>query len=168
MKSGLKLQLLRVFLLVAGFGWAISLYGVFAPWNAAVSELQGLGAGRIPHDPMLDYWLRMAAGAFTGIGVFFLVVAVNPRRFAAAIPLAGLFLMAEGVVLLVHGLRLGLAPLPFYVDMAFCLLTGAGIWLLRAEGSTNAGRPGAAWREGRQNQGQGAATQDTPQESSRS
>lgn len=52
-------------------------------------------------------------------------------RFAAAVPLAGILLFAEGVVLLVHGLRLGLEPIPFYVDTAFCLATGAGIWLLR-------------------------------------
>ncbi len=155
MQSGLRLQLLRVFLLVAGFGWAISVYGIFSPWSAAVSELQGLGAAEIPRDPMLDYWLRMAAGAFTGIGVFFLVVAVNPRRFSVAIPLAGLFLMAEGVVLLVHGLRLGLAPLPFYVDVAFCVLTGAGIWLLRSEARASASEPAVRRSEGHQNRDQG-------------
>jgi len=132
--------LLRVFLLAAGFGWAISAYGVFSSWDAAVSQLQGLGAAGIPHDPMLDYWLRMAAGAFTGIGVFLLILAVNPRRFASVVPLVGLFLVAEGLVLLVHGLRLGLAPLPFYVDVTFCLLTGIGIWLLRTEACGNAGK----------------------------
>ncbi len=110
-----------------------SIYGVFAPWKAAVLQLQGLGAGAISHDPMLDYWLRMATGAFTAIGLLFLALALNPRRFAAVIPLAGLFLIAEGLVLLFHGLRLGLEPIPFYVDVAFCLLTGTGIWLLRAE-----------------------------------
>ncbi|MEN6336832.1 MAG: hypothetical protein ABFE01_21455 [Phycisphaerales bacterium] len=127
----MRLRLLRAFLLTAGFGWAISVYGVFAPWPAAAAQLQGLGAGAIPDDPMLDYWLRMAAGAFTGIGLFFFALAWNPTRFAAVIPLAGLFLIAEGLILLVHGLRLGLEPLPFYVDVGFCLATGEGIWLLR-------------------------------------
>lgn len=37
------------------------------------------------------------------------------------------------VFLLTHGLRLGLEPLPFHVDTAFCLFTGAEIWLLRTE-----------------------------------
>lgn len=129
----MRLRLLRVFLLTAGFGWVISVYGVFAPWPAAVVQLQGLGAGDIPHDPMLDYWLRMAAGAFTGIGLFFFALAWNPRRFAAVIPPAGLSLIAEGLILLIHGLRLGLEPLPFYVDTTFCLFTGVGIWLLRGE-----------------------------------
>lgn len=39
----------------------------------------------------------------------------------------------EGIVLLVHGLKLGLPPVPFYADTAFCLLVGAGIWSLRGE-----------------------------------
>ncbi len=78
-----------------------------------------------------DYWLRMAAAAFTGIGLLFFALALNPRRFAVIIPWTGLFLMAEGLVLLAHGLRLSLEPLPFCVDVAFCLLTGIGIWVLR-------------------------------------
>lgn len=101
------------------------------PWPAVLAQLQGLGTGNLPPDPMLDYWLRMTAGAFTAIGVFFLALAINPRRFSAAIPLAAIFLFAEGLVLLIHGLRLNIAPLPFYVDTAFCLTLGAGIWLLR-------------------------------------
>jgi len=95
--------------------------------------LKGLGAGDIPHDPMLDYWLRMAAGAFTGIGVFFFWMALKPRRFQAAVPIVGILLVAEGLVLLVYGIKLKLEPLPFIVDVAFCLATGIGIWLLRNE-----------------------------------
>lgn len=129
----MRLGLLRLLLLTAGFGWVISIYGVFAPWPEAVGQLKGLGAGDIPHDPMLDYWLRMAAGAFTAIGVLFLAMALNPKRFGVVIAPAACFLVAEGVVLLVRGLRLGLEPLPFYVDVAFCLFAGIGIWLLRGE-----------------------------------
>jgi hypothetical protein len=127
----MKLILLRVFLLTAAFGWAISAFGIFMPWPWVITQLQGLGAGNIPSDPMLDYWLRMTAGAFTAIGLFFLLLAINPKRFREFIPLAGIFLFAEGIILLIHGLRLHLGPLPFYVDTVFCLAIGAGIWLLR-------------------------------------
>ena len=53
--------------------------------------------------------------------------------FANAIGLAGGLMFGEGIVLLVHGLKLGLRPFPFYADTAFCLLLGAGIWMLRKE-----------------------------------
>ena len=129
----MKYRLLRLLLFVSAFGWAISAIGIILPWSTVIVGLNGLGAGTIPHDPMLDYWIRMTAGAFTGIGIFFLVIAINPRRFSNVIGLAGLLQFTEGIVLLIHGLRLGLPPFPFYGDTSFCLLAGACIWFLRNE-----------------------------------
>jgi len=37
----MRLQLLRAFLVTAGFGWAISVYGVFASWPASFSLPRG-------------------------------------------------------------------------------------------------------------------------------
>jgi len=136
----MKLILLRVFLLIASLGWSISAYGIFMPWSSVLAQLQGLGAGNIPSDPMLDYWLRMTAGAFTAIAVLFLALAINPRRFCQVIALAGILLFAEGIVLLIHGLRLKIDPLPFYVDTAFCLIIGASIWFLSSEAGTTKNR----------------------------
>lgn len=99
----------------------------------AVTGLKGLGADNIPYDPMLDYWLRMTAGAFTGIGVFSLVVALSPNRYQNVIGILGLLTCAEGMILLTHGLRLGIQPFPFYSDTLFCLCVGAGMWFLRNE-----------------------------------
>lgn len=144
----MKTRLLRLLLLASAFAWAVSVVAVLLPWPMAVTALRGLGAGEIPADPMLDYWLRMAAGAFTGVGIFFLALALWPRRFANVIGMAGTLMFAEGLVLLVHGLRLGLPPFPFYADTAFCLLVGAGIWILRKETANQpsqpiAGKPGS-------------------------
>lgn len=137
----MKSRLLRTLLFLSAFGWAVSAIAIFLPWPTAVSALQGLGAGNIPSDPMLDYWLRMAAGAFTGVGIFFAILAARPRKFAAAIPIAGVLMVGEGIVLLVHGLRLGLPPFPFSCDTAFCILLGGGILLL---GGTAGGREEAS------------------------
>lgn len=130
-----KHRILRLLLGIAAFGWLISVLGVVLPWDWALVGLQGLGAPEIAHDPMLDYWMRMAAGAFTGIGIFFLLLALHPERYANLIRPAGMLMVAEGVVLLVHGLRLGLRPFPFVGDTSFCLLIGLGIWLLHRETS---------------------------------
>jgi hypothetical protein len=129
----MKLKLLQIFLVFAAFGWGISIFGVFLPWESAVKQLKDLGMGDIPYDAMLDYWLRMTAGAFMAIGIFILIAAINPKRFAATIPLISLFLLCEGLVLFVYGFKLKLGPIPFYADVAFCFLTGIGIWLLKNE-----------------------------------
>jgi len=123
----MHLRLLKLFLGLAALTWGVSVFGVFLSWSAASHALQELGAQPIAYDPMLDYWLRMAAGAFTLIGGWYLVLMIRPQRFSAAIPWFGGLMLVEGVILLVHGLRLSLPPFPFYADISACFLGGGGI-----------------------------------------
>ena len=134
-----RLRLLRVFLGFAAIAWGVSFYGVLASWSDAVAALQGLGAGAIPTDPMLDYWLRMASGAFGLVGCLLAVLAIDPDRHRAIIPWFGALMLAEGSILLVHGVRLGLAPLPFTADTTACFLGGFGI-LFSARSAFSAAR----------------------------
>lgn len=127
----MKKRLLRLFLFIGAFGWGISALGIFLPWETVVPLLNGLGAGPIPTNPMLNYWLRMTAGAYTGIGMLFLVAGLRPVKYKNLIRLLGILSVAEGITLLVHGLWLGLRPFPFYGDVSFCLLIGTGIWICR-------------------------------------
>jgi hypothetical protein len=120
-------RLLRIFLVVSAFAWGISAVGVFVSWSEAERLLEGLGAKPIPYDPMLDYWLRMASGAFALVGIWYLMLAIWPKKFGAAIPWFGALMLVEGLILLVHGLRLSLPPFPFYGDVSACLLFGGGI-----------------------------------------
>jgi hypothetical protein len=126
-----RFNLLRLCLLFAAIAWGVSALGVFSTWDAAANALVGMGAKPIAYDPMLDYWLRMASGAFALVGVGYLLLAINPRKYALMLPWAGWLMVFEGVVLAVHGFRLGLAPFPFYGDIAACFLGGGGILALQ-------------------------------------
>jgi hypothetical protein len=121
------LRLLRLFLGFSAAAWGVSVIGVFLSWPAATQALEGLGAKPIASDRMLDYWLRMASGAFALIGCWYLILMLRPRKYASAIPWFGVLMMVEGVILLVHGIRLSLPPLPFYGDTAACFVGGCGI-----------------------------------------
>ncbi len=123
----MQLRLLRIFLGFAAIAWGASVFGVFASWSGAVHTLQGLGAQAIVYDRMLDYWLRMTAGAFALVGCWYFVLMWQPRKYYVAIPWFGALMVVEGIILLVHGIRLGLAPLPFYADTAACLVGGSAI-----------------------------------------
>jgi hypothetical protein len=139
----MRLRLLRLFLGFAAFAWGISVVGVFLSWSAAAQALQGLGAQPIAYDRMLDYWLRMAAGAFALVGCWYLVLMLWPRKFYAAIPWFGALMLVEGLILLVHGLRLSLPPFPFYGDISACFLGGGAIVYL-SRYAKPAHQPGAA------------------------
>lgn len=124
----MKLRLLRLALGFSAFAWGVAVFGVLAPWSTATALLETLGARPVPEDPMLDYWMRMAAGVFALVGVLFLVLAFRPHEHRAIIPWFGGLMLVEGLILLVHGLRLHLPPVPFVPDTVACL--GAGVAIL--------------------------------------
>ena len=123
----MQLRLLKLFLGFSAFSWGVSAVGVFVSWSEAEKLLEGLGAKPIAYDPMLDYWLRMAAGAFALVGLWYLFLMIWPQKFSAAIPWFGVLMLIEGLILLVHGLRLSLPPFPFYGDVSACFIAGGGI-----------------------------------------
>ena len=123
----MPLRFLRFFLALSAFGWGVCIVGVFANWEQVNFIASGMGAKPIAYDPMLDYWLRMICGAFTLVGIWYLVLALWPRKFAVAIPWFGWLMIVEGVILLISGLRLGIGPFPFYGDVAVSLIGGGGI-----------------------------------------
>src|SRR5262245_17548470 len=98
-----RYRLLRIILFFSAFAWSISVIGVFATWESASGLLQGLGAKPVAYDPMLDYWLRMASGAFALVGIGFFLAAFRPRKYAVILPWLGWLMVIEGVILLVHG-----------------------------------------------------------------
>jgi hypothetical protein len=123
---------LRFFLAYTALGWVICLAGVFTPAKTAFSLLQyvgGIDPEPLLANPMYDYWLRMASSTFAFIGLAYLILAIWPRKFRTTLPFAGAFMLIEGIVLLVHGLRLDLPPSPFMGDVAFCITGGVGILL---------------------------------------
>lgn len=117
---------LRFFLVFSAIVWGVAVVGVFVPWSNASTMLQGLGARPIAYDPMLDYWLRMAASAFTFIGGLFAVAAIRPEKYQSMIPWLGMIMIIEALILLTHGLRLGLPLLPFCADVTACFVGGEG------------------------------------------
>lgn len=123
----MQLRLLKFFLLLAALGWLVCFVGVFASWAQINAIAQGMGAQPIAYDRILDYWLRMICGAFTLVGVWYLALALWPRKFAVAIPWFGWLMIVEGIILLISGLRLGIGPFPFWGDVAACFIGGGGI-----------------------------------------
>lgn len=129
----MPLRLLRLFLAFSEFGWGVCIVGVFVSWPQVNAIAQGMGAQPIAYDKMLDYWLRMICGAFALVGVWYLALALWPRKFAVAIPWFGWIMIVEGIILLISGLRLGISPFPFWGDVALSLVCGGGIvWFAKA------------------------------------
>lgn len=129
-----KYNLLRIILLGAGLGWGLTIVGAFLPWEWATDHLERFGgSGEIPNDTMLNYWLRMASGAFGFVGAFFLLAAWKPDKYKNIIPILAYGSLIEVAILLFYGLKFNLPLFPFGPDVAIALIPGIGILLLKNE-----------------------------------
>ena len=70
-----------------------------------------------------------------------MVLMIWSRKFHAAIPWFGGLMVVEGIILLVHGLRLSLPPFPFYADTLACFLGGGAILHLSRHARPDQGEP---------------------------
>ena len=117
----------RIFLLAGALGWGISILGVLLPWSVMDVILQNMGATAPVADLQIQYWFRMATGAWSIIGFLYLMVLLKPQKYNNLIPLLAWGTVFEGIVLLIHGLYLNLPLFPFAGDVGFCLIVGGGL-----------------------------------------
>ena len=125
MKTAKKLHLL--FLMAGTVGWGISVLGIILPWSVMTPMLQSMGTSYDFSDAQVQYWLRMACGGWSIIGFLFLMAIFKPHKYGNLIPLLAFASHFEGILLLVHGLLLGVAIFPFSGDVLFCLVVGGGL-----------------------------------------
>ena len=119
----------RIFLLAGAIGWGVSILGVLLPWSVMDIVLQNMGAASPITDVQVQYWFRMATGAWSIIGFLYLMILLNPQKYNNLIPLLAWGTVFEGIVLLIHGLYLNLPLFPFAGDVGFCLIVGGGLLL---------------------------------------
>ena len=140
--------LLITALFVGACGWGISVIFLIGSWDKCMEQFRWMGVEGLQHEPILEYWLRMAAAAFTWIGALFGAAAFRPAKFAAVIPWLGWFSLVVGLVLLWSGWSVGMtrAKYPAFVpDIVFCLSVGAAIvgacWGERGNAGSQGGSP---------------------------
>ena len=66
------------------------------------------------------------------------MVLLKPAKYGNFVPLLAAGSIFEGIVLLLHGLLLGVPLFPFIGDVLFCLVVGIGLlWAGRPLGETD-------------------------------
>ena len=115
--------------MAGAIGWGVSILGVLLPWSVMDIVLQNMGASAPVTDVQVQYWFRMATGAWSIIGFLYLIVLLKPQKYNNLIPLLGWGTLFEGIVLLIHDLYLNLPLFPFAGDVGFCLIVGGGLLL---------------------------------------
>lgn len=96
---------LKSCLWIAGIACLVSVCVMFfLPLSGWESIAKHFGVESLPDTPMFVYVARLTSAMWTMIGVFFIILAMNPAKYDIMIPFAGLAMVFLGMVCWVTGL----------------------------------------------------------------
>ena len=118
------MRALKICLWIAGFACLLSVFGMFLPVSAIESITKFFGIELLPDSPQFMYAVRLMSGTYAAVGVFFIILALDPMKYGVMVPFSGLGAVFVGVVCAIAGL---LAEMPlwwFMGDSLSCLVLG--------------------------------------------
>jgi len=123
------MRALKICLWIVGIFFLTGLVGLFLPDAVWVSIVQffGVEAAAFTDFPLAEYMLRACLAMSAIIGVYLIVMALDPAKYKVLIPLTGLALMSLGLVCLLSGLLSAMPAKWFIADSFSCMLPGTMI-----------------------------------------
>lgn len=122
---------LKSCLWIAGIACLLSVCVMFfLPLSAWESIAKYFGVETLPDSPMFVYVARLTSAMWTMIGVFFIILAMNPAKYEAMIPFSGLAMVFLGMVCWVTGLVMGMPSRLVLSDSLSGIVLGTLIFAL--------------------------------------
>ena len=132
------MKALKICLWLTGIVCLLSVIGIVAPLKNIQWFMGLFGIESLPDSPLFLYMLRLVCATWAGIGVFFIILALNPLCYGVLVPLSGLFLIFVGAVCGVVGFMIKM-PFKWYAgDLLSCVVLGLLI-LIFYQKAKNAG-----------------------------
>lgn len=120
---------LKICLWITGILCLLAVVGLFLPLSACESVSGFFGIETIPDSPLIMYAIRTAAATFVGIGVFFIILALNPMKYGVMVSFSGLCSIFVGLVCGISGQIIGMPVIWYLSDTLSCLVLGVLILL---------------------------------------
>jgi len=136
------MRALKICLWIAGFACLLSVFGMFLPVSAWESITKFFGIESLPDSPQFMYAVRLMSGTYAAVGVFFIILALDPMKYGVMVPFSGLGAVFVGVVCAIAGL---LAEMPlwwFLGDSLSCLVLGVLILVFWQQAKQTSGEIG--------------------------
>ncbi len=129
---------LKICLWITGILCLLSVVGLFLPLSVFESIAGFFGIDTLPDSPLVTYGIRTLSATFAGIGVFFIILAMNPMKYGVMVPFSGLVSVFIAVICLITGLLVNMPAAWFLGDFLSCWVLGVLILLfwLRAKKAT--------------------------------
>ena len=126
----MPMRALKICLWIAGVGCLLGVFGMFLPVSAWESIAGFFGVESPPGSPLAMYVVRVMSATYVGVGVFFVILALNPAKYGVMVPFSGLAALFLGLVCGITGLAVGMPALWFLGDSLSCVVLGVLIVVL--------------------------------------
>jgi len=132
------MRALKICLWIAGVGCLLSVFGVFLPISVWESIAKAFSVELVlPDSPLFSYMVRLMSATFTGIGVFFIILALRPMDYGIMVPFSGLAAVVLGVICAITGLAVAMPILWFLADSLSCVVLGVLIFVFWRKAKTS-------------------------------
>ena len=118
------MRALKICLWIAGVGCLLSVFGMFLPMSVFESIAKFFGIELLPDSPLLVYAVRLMSATYAAVGVFFIILALQPMKYGVMIPFSGVGAVFVGVVCAIVGLLTAMPLWWFLGDSLSCLVLG--------------------------------------------
>lgn len=119
------MKVLKVILWVCGISFLISFIALILPWGIIENLYRLFGEQPIPASPTANYSFRVACFIVGLIGIYFIILALDPATYRRLIGFSAIALIACGVASVIIGLNAGIAPQFYIGDGLFGIVLGA-------------------------------------------
>ncbi len=118
------MRALKICLWIAGVGCLLSVFGMFLPMSVFESIAKFFGIESLPDSPLLVYAFRLMSATYAAVGVFFIILALQPMKYGVMVPFSGVGAVFVGVVCAIAGLLTAMPLWWFLGDSLSCLVLG--------------------------------------------
>ncbi len=118
------MRALKICLWIAGVGCLLSVFGVFLPMPVFESIAKFFGIESLPDSLLFIYAFRLMSATYAAVGVFFIILALQPMKYGVMIPFSGVGAVFVGVVCGIAGLLTEMPLWWFLGDSLSCLVLG--------------------------------------------
>jgi hypothetical protein len=118
------MRALKICLWVAGILCLLSVFGMFLPLSAFESIAKFFGVESLPDSPVVEYAVRAVSATYVGVGIFFVILALNPVKYGVMVPFSGLCAIFIGVVCAITGVSVRMPALWYLGDSVPCVVLG--------------------------------------------
>ncbi len=118
------MRALKICLWIAGVGCLLSVFGMFLPMSVFESIAKFFGIESLPDSLLFIYAFRLMSATYAAVGVFFIILALQPMKYGVMVPFSGVGAVFVGVVCAIAGLLTAMPLWWFLGDSLSCLVLG--------------------------------------------